>query len=62
MALGLGILRLEPRAFWTMTPAEFAAAARAVVGPAAGLAAHPRRRDLTALMSRFPDQPSQVPS
>ncbi len=56
MALGLGILRLESRAFWALTPREFAAAARAVIGPISAKADHPRRSDLDALMANFPDQ------
>lgn len=55
MALGFGILRLDPRAFWSMTPKELAAAARAVTGhhPASG--PHLARSDLTALMAAYPD-------
>ena len=55
MAMGLGILRLDPQAFWRMTPREFAAAARAVIGPTSNNADRPRRSDLTALMASFPD-------
>ncbi|MEQ1697877.1 MAG: phage tail assembly chaperone [Hyphomicrobiaceae bacterium] len=55
MALGLGILRLDSRAFWSLTPREFAAAARAVIGPAVSRADRPRRTDLEALMASFPD-------
>lgn len=55
MALGLGILRLDPRAFWAMTPREFAAAARAVTGPASKPTARPARSDLADLMAHFPD-------
>ena len=55
MSLGLGILRLESRAFWSLTPREFAAAARAVMGPAASQI-RPRRSDLEKLMANFPDQ------
>ena len=40
MGLGLGLLRLESRAFWSLTPREFAAAARAILPPQA---AGPRR-------------------
>ena len=56
MAMGLGILRLDPKSFWSMTPLEFAAAARAVLGPteAPGL---PTRDSLAALMARYPDNP-----
>lgn len=55
MGLGLGLLRLESRAFWSLTPREFAAAARAILPPQAA-APRPARRDLAALMARFPDQ------
>jgi len=55
MAVGLGILRLESRAFWALTPREFAAAARAVLGPAAASADRPTRACLKALMIQFPD-------
>jgi uncharacterized phage protein (TIGR02216 family) len=54
MSLGLGILRLDPRAFWAMTLPEFAAAARAVTGPSTAPYL-PNRRDLSRLMSQFPD-------
>jgi uncharacterized phage protein (TIGR02216 family) len=54
MAMGLGVLRLDPRAFWSMTPLEFAAAARAILPPAPG-SALPTRAELADLMSRFPD-------
>lgn len=55
MAAGLGLLRLEPRAFWSMTPKELEAALRAVLGPVradAPLA----RGELASLMRRFPDR------
>ena len=32
LAFGFGVLRLSPSAFWTMTPRELAAAARARLG------------------------------
>jgi len=54
MALGLGVLRLPPAAFWTMTPAELAAAVR---GLTCGIepSVPPGRADLSRLMARFPD-------
>jgi len=52
MAIGLGLLRLQPDAFWAMTPREFERAASVLV-PAR--AAPPGRRDLAALMRAFPD-------
>jgi uncharacterized phage protein (TIGR02216 family) len=52
MALGLGLLRLEPRAFWTMTPIELAAAIKPLF-PAGG---EPLGRgDFDRLMMQFPD-------
>lgn len=57
MALGLGLLRLEPRAFWSMTPREVAAAARAILPPSARADARPTRADLLTLMAHYPDAP-----
>lgn len=54
MAVGLGLLRLPPDAFWSMTVREFAAAATGLLGPALPPTA-PSRAALAALMSRFPD-------
>lgn len=54
MRVGLGVLRLSPNAFWSMTPREFAAACSAFEGPAAEPAM--ARADLEALMARFPDR------
>ena len=55
MAAGLGLLRLEPRAFWSMTLKELQAALVAITGPEA-TCAPPTRRDMTGLMQRFPDR------
>lgn len=52
MTLGLGRLGLHPAAFWAMSPREFARAIAPLL-PAHGGA--PRRADLDALMTRFPD-------
>ncbi|MEM1314029.1 MAG: rcc01693 family protein [Pseudomonadota bacterium] len=54
MRVGLGVLRLSPEAFWSMTPREFAAACSAFDGPETAPAM--ARTDLEALMARFPDQ------
>jgi uncharacterized phage protein (TIGR02216 family) len=54
MALGFGLLGLEPRAFWALTPKELEAAIRGRFGQAA-LEVPLSRRDLGALMHRFPD-------
>jgi uncharacterized phage protein (TIGR02216 family) len=53
MAFGLGVLRLNPVAFWRMTPREFCAADEGVNGKAPpGPLDHAA---LAALMSAFPD-------
>jgi len=52
MAFGLGVLRLSPRDFWSMTPRELAAAVEGVHGPAQRA---PTRAALDALMRAFPD-------
>lgn len=53
MAFGLGVLRLSPPEFWSMTPRELHYAAEAVYGRRAG---PPRRAELDALMQLFPDE------
>lgn len=52
MAFGLGVLRQTPRAFWSMTPRELAAAAEGAFGK---ISSAPARDDLSALMAAFPD-------
>jgi uncharacterized phage protein (TIGR02216 family) len=52
MALGLGLLRLEPRAFWTMTPIELAAAIKPLFPPGGEPLG---RGDFDRLMMQFPD-------
>jgi uncharacterized phage protein (TIGR02216 family) len=52
MALGLGLLRLSPAAFWAMTLPELAALAR-LAGP---VLVAPGRAELEELMRRFPDE------
>ena len=47
---GLCLLRLEPRAFWALTPAEFAAMTGAFA-PAYGL----ERTRLEQMMAAYPD-------
>jgi uncharacterized phage protein (TIGR02216 family) len=55
MAAGLGVLRLPPAHFWSMTPRELAAALEGGLGR---IAASPiARSDLETLMTRFPDRP-----
>jgi uncharacterized phage protein (TIGR02216 family) len=51
--VGLGLLRLSPRDFWSMTPKEFALA----TGPVRGASTiAPTRADLLRLMREFPDE------
>lgn len=57
MAAGLGLLRLDPRSFWAMTPKELAAAFRGLLGTSAGDMPLDRP-GLAALMQRFPDRAS----
>lgn len=54
MAAGLGLLRLEPGAFWAMTPKEIEAAFRGLLG-ASRLDAPLARDELAGLMRRYPD-------
>ena len=51
MALGLGVLRLPPPVFWSMSLPELTAA----LGPGPGLDA-PDRAALDALIARYPDR------
>jgi uncharacterized phage protein (TIGR02216 family) len=59
MTAGLGVLRLDPKSFWSMTLPELTAALRSLDGPA-GVSVAPARADLDALMQRFPDRPSSL--
>ncbi|MGV8856704.1 MAG: rcc01693 family protein [Devosia sp.] len=52
MKFGLGVLRLPPRDFWSMTPRELAAAWGALLGDRSGPLGRP---DLETMMERFPD-------
>jgi uncharacterized phage protein (TIGR02216 family) len=55
MAAGLGLLRLRPADFWSMTPKELQAALDGFLG--SPLAASPMSRSaLAGLMSRYPDK------
>ena len=54
MAAGLGLLRLRPADFWSMTPKELDAALRGLLGHAV-LDVPLSRTVLVQLMSRFPD-------
>ena len=55
MAAGLGLLRLPPSAFWSMTPRELEAALRGLLGPAQPDTPLPRAT-LAHLMTRYPDR------
>ncbi|MGE0764897.1 MAG: phage tail assembly chaperone [Hyphomicrobiaceae bacterium] len=54
MAAGLGLLRLRPADFWSMTPRELGAALQGLGGrsPRQPMA----RREFSRLMHRFPDR------
>ena len=52
MAFGLGVLRLSPSDFWSMTPREVFRAAEGIYGRGAGAM---NRAALDALMRAFPD-------
>ena len=52
MAFGLGVLRLAPEAFWSMTPREFECAAAPWL---AAMPDTPGPRELAALMRAYPD-------
>jgi uncharacterized phage protein (TIGR02216 family) len=56
MAAGLGLLRLRPADFWSMTPREFEAALHGLLGPARTHEPLPRAA-LSKLMTRYPDRP-----
>jgi uncharacterized phage protein (TIGR02216 family) len=54
MAAGLGLLRLCPADFWSMTPRELEAALRGPLGPAQPDTPLPRSA-LGQMMARYPD-------
>lgn len=54
MAAGLGVLRLAPAHFWSMTPRELEAALIALLGPVHADTPPPRSA-LADMMSRSPD-------
>ncbi|NDW03070.1 phage tail assembly chaperone [Jiella sp. 40Bstr34] len=56
MAVGFGVLRLSPEAFWTMTPRELSSA---LSPPRQVGAAAPSPAELFGLMRRFPDADRQ---
>ena len=57
IAAGLGLLRLRPADFWSMTPRELEAALRGLLGPAYFDTPLPRAA-LAQLMTRYPDMSS----
>lgn len=54
MAVGLGLLRLPPRDFWSMTPRELAAALRGL-GGIGHASTPPTRAEFARLAARYPD-------
>lgn len=55
MAIGFGLLGLEPRAFWSLTLPELDAAVRGRFGTVRA-EAPPSRRDLDVLVTSYPDK------
>ncbi|WP_280136305.1 rcc01693 family protein [Nitratireductor soli] len=53
MGFALGVLRLSPAVFWSMSPRELECVLGALP---AGTMAAPARADLADLMQRFPDR------
>ncbi|MBS3650796.1 phage tail assembly chaperone [Pseudaminobacter sp. 19-2017] len=53
MALGVGVLRLSPKDFWSMTPRELERAMSVHFGRAP---AAPKRSEFAALMAAYPDK------
>lgn len=60
MGVVLGRLRMPPDAFWRLTLPELDAILRCAF-PAAEIDRGVSRSHLSALMSRFPDHPREVP-
>ncbi len=61
MEIGLGMMRLTPEVFWSMTMPEFLAAYDGWLetqGRRASEAAVPTRAEIDAMMARFPDEPN----
>lgn len=55
MGFGLGVLKLDPAAFWRLTPRELAAAAGGVTGRS-GAPAPLTRAAFERLARRYPDE------
>ncbi|MFN3888977.1 MAG: rcc01693 family protein [Beijerinckiaceae bacterium] len=59
MAFGFGVLRLQPDAFWALTPRELVCAVEGAGGLELHSINHPLARDgLEDLMRAFPDEVS----
>ncbi|MEX0345042.1 MAG: rcc01693 family protein [Rhizobiaceae bacterium] len=54
LAVGLGLLRLSPSEFWSLTTREFAALAQ---GLNCGMTSPLERQEFQSLMREFPDEP-----
>lgn len=62
LAAGLGVLRLPPSVFWTMTPRELTHALRGLAGLPSGAPFKPLgAAELSALMQQFPDASGGTP-
>lgn len=59
MAIGLGLLHLAPRDFWSMSLRELEAAIEGLHGPAERLAPL-RRAEFERLMQQFPDHSERI--
>jgi uncharacterized phage protein (TIGR02216 family) len=53
MQFGFGVMRLDPKSFWAMTPRELASAFEALNGRRM---AAPERGRLETMMAAFPDK------
>ena len=54
MAIGLGVLKLEPKVFWSMTMKEIEVVVKAQLGKSNAIIA-PTRARLRDLMKKYPD-------
>lgn len=60
MRFGLGVLRLQPEAFWQMTPVEFRHALEGAGVIAASGVGRMDRNALARLMAQFPDRSKET--
>jgi uncharacterized phage protein (TIGR02216 family) len=56
MAVAFGLLRLEPRSFWSMTLKELEAALRFLGAGSNAICEPPSRGDVAKLMQCYPDE------